>query len=583
MPSATPMSRRGSLADPAAGPALADPLSPDIEAAEPTAVAGHRIGRAAALIAAITVLSRLVGFARTLVLGSVAGGNSRITTAYLTANTVPNVIFEIVAGGALAALVVPLVAAAISRADTASVSRTGSALMTWVLTILIPVGGLVALFAHPIVALLVPRGSLTTAQLDQTVNAGVEMLRIFAIQIPLYGVGIVLGGLLQAHRRFAWPVIAPLLSSVVVIATYVAYGLVVAPNADLPDVGQSGQLILAVGTTLGVVALSCCLVIPTRRMGLRLRPTYAFEPDVRSKVAGLAWVGVITVAAQQLSFLLAVALSNGGPPGGYYAYTLAWTIYLVPWSVLTVPVATSVYPTLATAFATGDEPAYHRALSNAARSVLLLSALGAAGLIAAATPMTRVFDATTHHTIDVGTVAAAIATFAPGLIGYGLFALFSRALYARHQNRFAAVSTLIGWGAVAIASLALSAALPRRLRVEGLTIANSIGMTVLAVTLLVMIGRRTGTASLQGCLRAGLAAVIGGAAAAAAGVAARLPLSGRPGVVGDIGQGILSGVVALIVFCAVAIVIDRRDVRPLVTRLAPMPGRGRRRAADRRE
>lgn len=532
-------------------------------------VTGNRLAGAAALIAVLTVLSRIVGFVRTLILGRVTGGNSHLTAAYLTANTIPNIIFEIVAGGALASLVVPLVAGAIARDDRRTVGETVSALLTWVLTILVPLAAVVAVLARPIVSLLIDAGQSTSA----TVEVATRMLRIFAIQIPLYGIGIVLSGLLQANRRFAWPVLAPLLSSVVVIATYVLYGLTEPHGRDIPEVSRDGRLILAIGTTLGVVALSLCLIVPARKLGLRFRPSYRFEPEARSAVGGLVAVGVITVAAQQLSLALAVALVNRGPDGSFYVFTLAQTVYLVPWAVLAVPVATSVYPALATAFATGDETAFQRTLAGSTRGVALLSAIGASALIAAATPIGRLLAVTSG--IDAPRLATAIATFAPGLLGYGLFALHSRALYARRQNRYAAVATIVGWGGVVVASVVLALALPVPQRVTALTAANSIGMTVLAIVLIAMIRRRVGAAATAGVGRAVLAAVVAGAAGAAAGIAIRIPLPAASGAVGDIARGVLSGVVAVLVFVAVAALLDRPDVGPLAVRLRRLATRRR--------
>ncbi len=533
-----------------------------------TAGGRARFAGAAAMIAGLTIASRIVGFGRTLVLGHVAGAGSDITNAYLTANLVPNIIFEIVAGGALAALVVPLVAGAINRADRAGVARTGSALLTWVLSILIPVAAVVAVAAGPIIR-LAGIGSAVQA------SAAVPMLRVFAIQIPLYGVAIVLGGLLQAHHRFAWPVLAPLLSSVVVIAAYVVYGVVVPAGTDLPEVSQAGRDILAIGTTLGVAVLALCLVVPIWRMGLRLRPTYAFDTGIGAKVRSLAWVGVVTVAAQQLTLFLAVHLVNAASETQVFVFTLAQTVYLVPWSVLALPVATSVYPTLARSYEAGDEPTYQGTLAPATRTVLMLSSLGAAAMIGAAEPMARVFRATSQS-LDTGAMTAALVAFAPGLLGYGLFALHSRALYARHQNRYAAVATLAGWGAVALGSVLLAVILPTADRVTAVTVANSAGMVVLGAVLLVILARRAGRGALSGVGRAVLASVAAGSVAAVGGLAVRAPLPADPGVAGQIGLGMLSGVTVVVVFIAVAGVIDRRDLRPLAARAAGMIGLRRR-------
>jgi putative peptidoglycan lipid II flippase len=526
-------------------------------APEPARSGGVRTGfaGAAALIAGITILSRVVGFGRTLLLGFVA--QPVLGQAYLTANTIPNIIFEIVAGGALAALVVPLVAGAIARSDRSSIGRTASALLTWVLSILVPLAILVAAFARPIITFAVSRDASPT-----TIDAGTDMLVVFAPQIPLYGIGIVLAGLLQAYRRFAWPVLAPLLSSVVVIATYLTYRLV-SPPVD----SVFGWMILATGTTLGVVVLSLCLIVPVARLGLRWRPTYRFAGDARTTVGGLAGVAVITVAAQQIALFIAVRLANEASSVALYTFTVAQTVYLVPWSVFALPVAMSVYPSLATSAETGDEDGYRRDLSAATRTVTLLSAFGAAALIAAATPLGRLFAEIAHATRpDPEALALAFATFAPGLIGYGLFALHSRALYARGQNRYAAIATLTGWGTVVAASFALAAAMPTHLRPAALTTANSIGMTVLAVVLGVIVAARTGRGSLSGLTRAVAAAIIAGAAAASAGILVRRPLPEHPGWIGDIGQGMLSGAVAVVVFGLVTVIVDRRDLAPILRR-----------------
>src|SRR5690348_15413349 len=289
-----------------------------------------RIARAAALIAVLTLASRLAGFARTLVLGETVG-YTNVGAMYQTANSIPNIIFEIVAGGALAALVVPLLAGDLDRDDRAAVGATASALLTWVLVVLVPVAVLVAALADPIVWLLTPARSAAERAV------GADMLRIFAPQLPLYGVGIVLTGVLQAHRRFAWPVLAPLLSSVTVIGAYATFGVLAPGRPDVAHVSGTGVLVLAVGTTLGVVVLSLCLLIPLRRLGLRLRPRYGFAAGAGSLVRRLAVAGAVTVAAQQLTVGLSIVLSNAGPKGTLVLYTLAQTVYLLPWAVLALP------------------------------------------------------------------------------------------------------------------------------------------------------------------------------------------------------------------------------------------------------
>ncbi|REF98849.1 putative peptidoglycan lipid II flippase [Asanoa ferruginea] len=517
----------------------------------PPAAGGSRVARSAGLIGGLTVLSRVAGFGRTAVLAFCVG-STLLGSAYVTANTVPNIIFEIVAGGALAALVVPLLAGAVSLGDRRTETATVSALLTWTLAVLVPLAAVVAVLAGPIIDALASNPPAAAR------DAGVLMLRVFAPQLPLYGVGIVLTGVLQAHRRFAWPVLAPLMSSVVVAASYGVFAAVEGARADVPEVGVGGQLILAVGTTLGVVVLSLCLVIPVRRLGVRLRPSFRFPPDAGRSALRLASAGVVTVGLQQIAVVVTLRLANQGPEGTVVVFTVAQAVYLLPWAILAVPVATAAYPALATAHSTGDDSGYRTRLAPAARGVLLLSCLGAAALFAVAEPVAGFFA--------LSGLGGAVAGFAPGLIGYGLFAMLTRALYARGLPRPAATATAIGWATVSVAAIALAAGLANDRRLLALTLANSIGMLVLGALLVLTVHRRAGAAALAGFSRSLLVGLTAGAAAAGAGWAVANALSGgsvasKPDA---LWHGAVAAVVVVVVFLVVAYPLDRHDIRPAI-------------------
>jgi len=530
-----------------------------VSAATPLANAG-RVAGAATLIAALTVVSRLAGFGRTAVFTWVMGEHSDLGGMYVVANTIPNIIFEIVAGGALASLVVPLLAGPVAAGDRATVSVTTGALLTWTLTLLVPLAVLVALLAEPVVGLLAEGRS------PAEISAGARMLRIFAPQLPLYGVGIVLTGVLQAHRKFAWPVIAPLLSSLTVIGVYLAFAGAEGVRVGIAQVGRAGELVLAGGTTLGVAVLSLSLLIPLRGLRLQWQPGYAFTGEARGKIGGLAMAGAVTVTAQQVALLVALNRASGGPTGAPVVFNLAQTLYLLPWAVLAVPLAVAAYPTLAAAHAARDEDSYRRTLAPAARGVLLSSCLGAAALMATAGPVARFFwGATTPAT------SAAIAGFAPGLLGYGLFAVLSRALYARGGARSAAAATAAGWLAVPVAVIVLSANVPTEYRVLAVALGNSAGMLALGALLVVAVARAAGRPALSGLARTFAVGVVAGSAAAVCGaVLARWLLAttdGTPTTWVSLLHGMLSGVVVGVVFLAVAYPLDRHDVRPLARNL----------------
>ncbi|MEG3632389.1 murein biosynthesis integral membrane protein MurJ [Micromonospora palythoicola] len=533
-------------------------------------VGAGRVAGAAALIAALTVLSRLAGFGRTAVFTWVLQ-DSDLGAMYLLANTIPNIIFEIVAGGALASLVVPLLAGAVAAGDRRTVAATTGALLTWTVTLLVPLAALVALGAGPII------DALGDGRSPQELAAAARMLRVFAPQLPLYGVGIVLTGVLQAHRRFAWPVIAPLLSSLTVVVVYLVFAGVAGTGASVAQAGRGGELVLSVGTTLGVVVLSLSLLIPLRRLRLPLRPGYALPADARVRVRGLAVAGVVTVTAQQVALAVILYRLSSGRTEAFQVFNLAQTFYLLPWAVLAVPLATAAYPTLATA-AGADEPTYRKVLSATLRGVLLCSFLGAAALVGAAGPIGRFFP------LDSDATAAAIAGYAPGLLGYGLFAVLSRALYARGATRAATVTITAGWLAVPLVLLPLSALLPVADRVLAVALANSAGMLLLGALLLVAVARSAGREALAGAGRAAGAGLLAGGTAAVVAVATLRLLDAEgdpPARWTALMQGMLSGVLVAVVFLAVVWLVDRQDLRPLLTGL----GRRLRRArpADREE
>jgi putative peptidoglycan lipid II flippase len=521
----------------------------------------HGVAGAAALIAVLTVLARLAGFGRTLVFTNAVGADSTGDT-YTAANTVPNIVFEVVAGGALAGLVVPMLAGGIAAGNTEQVRRTASALLGWALLVLTPLAVLVAVLAEPIARLLLGADGDSAK-----VALAARFLLVFAPQVVLYGIGIVLTGVLQAHRRFAAPALAPLLSSVVVATAYLVFaGL--GGSRDVDGLSTPAELVLGVGTTLGVVALSLSLLVPVRRLRLGLRPSLRFPVGAAPRVRRLALAGVLTLAGQQLVAAVAIRLANSGAPDGtQVVYAAGLTVFLVPWAALAVPLATSAYPGLAESAELGDEEGYRRSLAPVAVLVVVGTAVAAAVLVAVAGPMARVFLSGG----TAGTLAAlrdTIVAFAPGLLGYGLVALLTRSLYARGLWKAPTACVVGGWLLAVVADVVLAAVLPARDRALALGAGHSIGVTVAGVTLLVVVARVAGRAALTWVLRAGgpavLAAVLGGAAGLL--VASLLGADPVPdsGVLGAVGIGVAAAAVVAVVAGAVIMGTARRPLTAAV-------------------
>ena len=496
------------------------------------------VAGAAGMLAAITVLSRAVGFVRWFV-QSATLGDSATANAYSTANMLPNVLFEVAAGGALAGAVVPLLAAPLARHLRADVDKIASSLLTWTLLVLVPLGALVALLAGPIVALL---PDSVGSDVDTQRELATFFLRVFAVQIPLYGVGVVLTGILQAQRRFFLPAIAPLASSVVVIATYLLFGMLSQGLADDPErLSRAALDWLAWGTTLGVAVMSLPLLVPVVRSGVRLRPALRFPDGVGRRALSLAAAGLGALLAQQVSVVVFLLLARGGGVEGTITiWQYAQAVYFLPYAVLAVPVATAVFPRLAELAGSLERRAFATMAVGSTRAVLAASFVGAGLLGAVAPGVTAVFSL--RGPMDGMT--AAVTWLAPAVVGYALVFHVSRCLYTLDRGRAAVVATAAGWLTVSVVAAALVALTapdggdgPATLR--SLALGTTAGMTVAGVLLLWALRRALGPGTSFGGLLRTLA--VGAVAAVAGALVGRLVTDA---VLGSVGPLLLSGLLA---------------------------------------
>ncbi|MHB8274312.1 MAG: lipid II flippase MurJ, partial [Dermatophilaceae bacterium] len=407
-----------------------------------------------------------------------------------------------------------------------------------------------------------------------------SMLVVFAPQIALYGVGIVLAGVLQAHRRFLAAAVAPLLSSVVVMAAYLLFAAMAQGRGnDLVRLPGHASTVLAAGTTLGVVALSLPLLIPVHRAGIRLRPTWTFPPGVARRARALAGAGLLALVAQQIAVLVTLWVSqHRGGTGTLNVYTYVQAVYLLPYAVLAVPVATAAFPVLASgpdqaAIAAGSGQTSvgraHRTLASSARAITIATCAGAAVLFAAAPPIGAFFgalDAGRHSPAGQEALAAlpgALSAFAPGLVGFGMAALLTRALFVRGRPAVAGGVVALGWLIAAIVPLVVlhDDAGPRN-TLQSLGFASSLGMTVAAAGLFVAVRRSWGLQAFQGLGRSAVVALGSGVLSAAVGRAIAEGLDPQGLAAGATVAALVT--MAVLALCAVSIWIGDRESARLV-------------------
>ncbi len=521
------------------------------------------IARGAALIAGLTVLSRVLGLARTLVFSQRIGA-SCLGTAYVTANQIPNLIYELILGGALTSAMVPVLARSAERAgsdpeERARVSQITSALLTWSVIILVPLTLLVAAAAGPLAILLNPANAHAHCVRADVVATTTLMLEVFAPQIILSGLSVVLYGLLQAYRRFAGPALGPAISSLVVIAAYLAFapldkGL---PLARLP---LAAELVLSVGTTMGVAALLLVAVWPTWRLHLTFRPTLRFPAGVARRAGGLAIVGVIEIIAYDLSIVVALVLANGrGTTGSVVLLNYAWQVFNSVNGVLALSIAISAFPVLSAR----DGSVFDRTCAGSTRAVLLVSWLGTAITAAIAVPAAHVLA---RQPDQVPELIAGFALLAPGLAGFGVIANLSRAMLAIGRLKVAAAAVAGSWLVVIAADAVLAVVAPAHLVVAALALGSTIGQTVVAIPLVIATRRIRGPEAVRGTARAALAGLAAGAVGAAAGVAVSLALPVSHKLLAA-GVALVAAVVAALAFGLIAYLLDDGDLRAVVARL----------------
>jgi putative peptidoglycan lipid II flippase len=518
------------------------------------------IARGAAVVASLTILSRLLGLVRTLVFSQTIGA-SCLGTAYVTANQVPDLLYQLVLGGALTSAMVPVLARSAERSasDPAEKVRVGqitSALLTWSVIILVPLTLGLAAAAGPIASLLDPSNVNSHCAHADVVATTASMLRVFAPQALLYGLSVVLYGLLQAYRRFAAPSLGPGISSLVLISCYFAFasldnGL---PLSRLP---LSAELVLSIGTTLGIAVLVVVAVPSTRGLHLRLRPALRFPPGVARRAGGLAMVGVIELVIIDLSGVVTIALANGrGETGAIVIFNYASQVFSTISAVLAMAIVVSAFPVLSAR----DGPEFDRTCAVSTRAVLLTSWLGTALMAAITVPAAHVLA---KQPDQVPQLIWAFALFAPGIAGTAVIANLSRVMFVIGRLKVAAVALAGSWLVVIVASVVLVELVPPRLVVAALALATTIGQTAVAIPLVFVTRRICGRAALQGVGHAMLAGLAAGGASAVVGVAVSLAVPVHHKLAA-FALALPAAVCAVLVFGVVAYLLDDGDLKAVL-------------------
>lgn len=524
------------------------------------------IARSTATMSVATALSRITGFVRTWATAAALGATT-LAASYSVANNVPNMIFELVAGGILSALFIPTYLEVREQRGEEESWRFASHVFNL---------SVIALGFVAIIGIALPQPFIWTQTFRLPSSGASEVrdlaeffFRIFAIQVVVYGGGMVVQGLLNARRRYLWPALGPVFNNVVVISTMFAV-------AAIGTSHSVGLVTLAVGTTLGVVAMFAVMVPDLVRTGIKWHPELGLsDPYVRRMlllaVPTLLYV-VTNLIAVSFRNASAFAVSENGPAIVMYA----WNFYQLPYGVLAVALATAVFTELSEAAGKRDMAAFKSNFTVGLRTTGVLILPSAAALVVLATPLVSLYRVGAFDAASVAPVASALRLWGFTLIFFAAMMFVLRSFYSLKDTWTPAYANL-GLTSVQIAlywTLTTGVLGWSGLGINGIPIADGVFYALMLITLLILLRRKIGGIDLRGTatvyLKMVVASLIGGVAGFAI-VSAIDPY--LTGVGGSLVEVLLGGIVVFGVALSFARLLGVKEVSWIGSLLARIRSR----------
>ena len=410
------------------------------------------------VVTACTLVSRLTGFVRVLVAAAVLS-NGLLGDTYHAANAIPNLLFELVAGGVLQAFLVPSFVAARRSGGDEELGRSAGVVLGVLLVGLSAVAAVVMALSPLITRVLTSAGSDAAVIADKRAVM-TPMLLMFIPQIAFYGMGMVTTAALAARGRFAAAALAPAVNNIVVITCYLLYRASRQGQEASLDLDTTQFLLVAGGTTLAVIAFTAVPGIVLRSQGVRWRPQWQphdrLVSDLRASVgwAMLSVVGTLvpTAAAIVLGYRVV---------GGVAVFTMTFAFFVLPHALIAVPVATTSAPRIADAWQRGDRVRTGALIERAARVIVPLLLLAGAAMVALSWPVARVASSFGQAASQgVAPIAHALSMFGLGLLGYGMSFTMTRVLFSlsdvKRASMLVATAAIVGVCAMAVASAVMS-------------------------------------------------------------------------------------------------------------------------------
>ena len=522
-------------------------------------IASQSLARPAAVMAVGTALSRLTGLGRIVALALALGvAESRLADAYNLAATLPFVLYELALGGVLTSIFIPVLIQELRTKEKKEAWESVSALVTAAVGMLCLLA-LVVIVAAPLIMDFfgnrVPGSEAATQESLTTF-----LLRIFALQIALYGFTAIAAGLLNSHGQFAVPMFAPIVNNLVVIAGFLTFALVVSgvPTQESVEADFGLKLLLGMASTAGVAAMVLVYWPFLRRLPGKLRVRIDLGHPAVRKMARLSSWTVVYVLINALGTVVSFYLANQ-LQGGISAYVTAFAFFQLPIGIAAVSIATALVPKLSAHHVDADMGEFRARLAGGLKITALLMLPATAAFIVLANPMVEVL---LEHGIvqaeSADLVASTLRYFAIGLLPFAAFQLLMRGFYTRQDARAPALINIIEVGVTVILDLALYGPLD----VGGLALAHSLGYVAGVAVAWVWLTREIGTFSGHAILGETVKVLLAAAVMAGAmlGVLGLIGEALDPGFLRSLVELVTAGVVGLGVFFAAAYLLRVRDL-----------------------
>lgn len=436
-------------------------------------------------MSALTALSRVTGYIRILVLAYAlgattlvwfAGARVAIADSYNLANVIPNIIFDLLVGGVLYSLFVPVMVEKMATGNEEEIAHVASSMInaTGLFTLSLSAAGMA--LAEPITRLMTASRSASEASL------AIWFFRFFSWQIFFYGLASAFTGILNAYRHFIAPTVAPLINNLIVIATGAAFALTAPKNFAL------ALAVLAAGTTLGVVSMALVQLFPLSRIGIKYRLVLDITHPSIKKLGRLTVPMLVYTTLGQIGLWVANVIAwryTGGVTGFQYA----WQFFQLPYAIFAVSIITAIYPELSEYAANADIQRLKRMISTGIRSMGLVMIPMSVLFILFSKPIIQValqygkFDAAATEI-----TSSMLFYLSFGIYFYSVLLLLIKVFYAMQDSL-----TPLKLNAFSVPlNIALNLALVRYMGVAGLALAQTLTFAVSMAAIVYLLRRRVG-------------------------------------------------------------------------------------------